>query len=195
LAHLIQTWTANTGEEVTLTDAQVLNLYHIICGYDPAKPETDQGGTLIEVLNWSRKHLIAGKQRVGAFAAVRPLNHSHVCAAIDLFGGAYIGLGLPVSAGAQIGKVWDVPAGGLHGDGAWGTWGGHCVSVEAYDAEGLTCITWGQPQKLTWAFWNAYVDECHAVLSGTDWTALAGKCPAGSFDFAQLQADLALLAA
>ena len=195
LCHLIQTWTANTGEEFTLTDTQVLNLYHIICGYDPAKPETDQGGTLTQVLTWSRKHLIAGKQRVGAFAAVRPLNHSHVQAAIDLFGGVYIGLGLPVSAGAQIGKVWDVPTGGLHGDGAWGSWGGHCVNVVDYDAEGLTCITWGQPQRMTWRFWDAYCDESYAVLSGTDWAALAGKCPAGAFDFAALEADLKLLAA
>ena len=68
------------------------------------------------------------------------------------------------------------------------TWGGHAVSIVAYDAEGLTAITWGQPQRLTWEFWDAYTDEAYAVLSH-DWIEESGLNPDG-FNFAQLTKDL-----
>ncbi len=67
-----------------------------------------------------------------------------------------------------------------------GSWGGHAVPVIAYDASGLTCITWGALKRMTWAFWDAYCDEAYACLS-RDWAA--ARAPSG-FDWAALDADL-----
>ena len=60
------------------------------------------------------------------------------------------------------------------------------MPVIAYDASGLTCITWGALKQMTWAFWDAYCDEAYACLS-KDWAA--AKAPSG-FDWAALDADL-----
>jgi hypothetical protein len=59
--------------------------------------------------------------------------------------------------------------------------------VPKYDANGFTCITWGQQKTVTLAFWKKYCDETHTLL-GQDWLAAKGS-PVG-FDQAQLQADL-----
>lgn len=90
---------------------------------------------------------------------------------------------LPKSAQTQ--DVWDVDT---SPNGQPGSWGGHCVFVPDYDANGLTCITWGAPKKMTWGFWGTYCDEAHALLS-PDWQPPAG------FDMAALQADLGTVTA
>jgi len=63
--------------------------------------------------------------------------------------------------------------------------------VEAYDARGLTCITWGQTKKMTWSFWDAYCDEAYALLSEI-WAPEKKIAPAG-FDLAALKSDLSEL--
>jgi hypothetical protein len=83
-----------------------------------------------------------------------------------------------------------VPASGLEGDGAPGSLGGHCVYVVGYDPRGLTCITWGKLQRMSWNFWWAYCDESYGLLS-KDWIA-KGKAPSG-FDATALIADMAAL--
>ena len=104
-------------------------------GYKPSDPSTDRGAVELDVLRYWRKTGVGG-YKIDAFVALEPKNHLHVQAAVDLFGGSYIGLALPVSAQQQ--KVWSVPPGGPTGTGAPGSWGGHAVVVEAYDAHGLT---------------------------------------------------------
>jgi hypothetical protein len=183
--HIIQTWTANTATEVTLPDSAILTAYEKAAGYDPKDPSTDRGAVEIDVLRYWRKHGVGG-HKIDSFIAVEPKNRAHVRAAIDLFGGAYIGLGLPVSAQKQ--NVWSVPPGGASGQGAPGSWGGHAVVIEAYDDHFLTCITWGQKKKMTWGFWEAYCDEAYALLS-TDWVSSKKPSPE-HFDLAALKADL-----
>jgi hypothetical protein len=184
--HIIQVWTANAGkDEVTVTDDQVVNAYERITGYDPSDPRTDQGAVEIDVLNYWRRSGI-GKHKISAYAALEPKNHIHVRAAVDLFGGAYIGLALPVSAQTQ--RVWSVPPSGASGTGAPGSWGGHAVVIEAYNAHSLTCITWGQKKTMTWGFWDTYCDEAYALLS-PDWVNAKKPSPE-NFDLAALEADL-----
>jgi hypothetical protein len=85
-----------------------------------------------------------------------------------------------------------VPAQGLSGDGAPGSWGGHAVFVVAYDGRGLTCISWGKLQRMSWNFWVAYCDESYGLLS-KDWIersgAKSGLAPSG-LDVAALAADM-----
>lgn len=181
--HAVQIWTANLGAEITVPDPTVEQFYEEWDGYNPADPSTDQGGVELDVLNSWRQGGFAGHILTG-FADPHPANLEAVRQAIELFGGVYIGLSLPLSAQNQA--VWAVteptdPAA------APGSWGGHCVFVPKYDQNGFTCITWGGLQVMTKAFWLEYCDEAHALLS-KDWLGAKGS-PQG-FNLAQLQADL-----
>lgn len=189
-AHSVQLTTANANPpEVTLPDSAVLALYEAACGYNPADPSSDRGGVERCVLNYWRQNGIGGAgHAISAYAAVNPLNQAEVSQAINLFCFVYIGVMLPVSAQSQVGGVWDVDNTTA---GAPGSWGGHAVIVCQYDPAGLTVITWGAKQRMTWDFWKRYVDEAYVCLT-PDWIAKDGQSPSG-FDLAALQADLALV--
>ena len=58
----------------------------------------------------------------------------------------------------------------------------------AYDARGVTCVTWGALQQMTWSFWEAYCEEAYAILSN-DYLTGKKKTPQG-FGLPQLQVDL-----
>ncbi len=129
-------------------------------------PKPDNGLVLLDSLRkWRREGWeAAGKQyNIYAFAQVERTEHADVRAAIYLLRGLNCGIMLPKSAQGQFseGKPWSVVAGP---DGAVGSWGGHCVYVGAYSPEGLTCVTWGKKQVMTWEFWNRYCDESFAIV-------------------------------
>ena len=109
--------------------------------------------------------------------------------ALFLIGPVYIGVNLPLSA--QGATSWDVPAGGPTGNGAPGSWGGHCVPIVAYDASGVTVITWGAKLLATWAFLAAYMDEDYVPVS-QDFVDAQGEDPAG-LSLAQMVADATAL--
>ncbi|HWZ75935.1 MAG TPA: hypothetical protein VNX87_05325, partial [Candidatus Sulfotelmatobacter sp.] len=69
-----------------------------------------------------------------------------------------------------------------------GSWGGHAIPVVAYDSRGVTCVTWGALQSMTWSFWEAYCEEAYAILSN-DYLTKKKQTPQG-FNLQQLQADL-----
>lgn len=172
--HGIQTWTANTTGEVIITDTMTVDFYGKTTGYIPGKPDTDQGGVELDVLTWWQKHSFGDLYTLESFAYVDPKRTTLVKSAIHLMGGVYIGVSLPNSAQNQA--IWDVPVSGARGDGEPGSWGLHCVWIMAYDETGLTCVTWGQAWKMTWAFFYTYCDEAYALLSSL-W--YAAKNPTG----------------
>ena len=188
--HLIMEWTANAGKKmVTPTDKQVVAAYSAITGYNPATGANDNGANEIDVLNYWRQSGVAS-HKIGAYVALEPSNHQHVMDSVYVFGGCYIGLQLPTSAQSQTQnhQPWSVPPGGPNGDGKPGSWGGHAVPVMAYDARGLTVVTWGALQTMTWSFWEAYCDEAYAILTN-DYLTGKKQTPQG-FSITQLQADL-----
>ena len=189
-AHAVQVWTAARlpSSEYTVADSVVLSAYEAWDGYDPNNHDTDQGGIELDVLtDWKANGL--GDHGLEAFAAVNVKNQDEVKTAIDLFGGVYIGLSLPLSAQDQ--DVWDTASNTPPDQRAPGSWGGHAVFVPAYDVSSLTCVTWGALKKMSWGFFNAYCDEAYALL-GANWVQDAPNAPSG-FDAAQLMADLALI--
>jgi hypothetical protein len=139
-----------------------------------------------------------------------------IATAIWLFGGAYIGVELPIRAQNQ--DVWDVPT---HpgSDDEPGSWGGHAIYLVGYDRKmaiddcrlsiekqstigngqssvdnrqsTITCITWGRPKKMTWAWFQKYCSEAYALVSKA-WLKASGVAPCG-FDLATLEADLELV--
>jgi len=183
--HLIEEWTSNVGQEVVPSDDAIVAAYSAITGYDPQTGNNDNGAVELDVLNYWRKTGIADR-KIDAYVALEPSNHDHIRAAVYIFGGCYIGLALPITAQTQ--RVWSVPPGGSQGDGAPGSWGGHAVPVVAYDALGLTVVTWGALKQMTWSFWETYCDEAYAILS-EDFVDV-NKIAANGIDLPTLMADL-----
>ena len=105
-AHMIQCWTANAGDAFTPTNAQVIAAYSATGHYVPGNPATDRGAVELDVLSVWRQQGIAG-HKIDAYVAFSPRNFEHTRQAINIFGGIYIGLALPLSAQNQ--NVWDVP--------------------------------------------------------------------------------------
>ena len=116
VGHSIQTWTANNGSEVTISDQDVLNAYIAVTGeegaaYNPQTGANDNGCNEIDVLNYWRTTGVGG-HKLGAYAAVAHTSEQELQEAIWLFGACYIGVNLPLAAQQQInsGQAWDVPA-------------------------------------------------------------------------------------
>jgi hypothetical protein len=188
--HLIMEWTANAGKKMVVpTNKQIVAAYSAVTGYNPKTGANDNGAVELDVLNFWRQSGIAG-HKIGAFVALEPSNHNHIMDAVYMFEGCYIGVELPISAQAQTQnhQPWSVPPGGTTGDGKPGSWGGHAIPVVAYDSRGVTVVTWGALQTMTWTFWEAYCDEAYAILS-PDYMDDKQKAPQG-FSISELQADL-----
>jgi hypothetical protein len=175
---------------VTPTDQQIVAAYSAITGYNPVSGANDNGANELDVLNYWRQTGIAG-HKIGAYVALEPANHNHIMDSVYIFEGCYIGVQLPISAQAQTQnhQPWSVPPGGATGEGKPGSWGGHAIPVVAYDTRGVTVVTWGALQVMTWSFWDAYCDEGYAIIS-SDYLNGNEQAPQG-FSMQQLQADLA----
>jgi hypothetical protein len=175
-AHAITVYNGLTKANVIMDQADLVKLYFQLTG------GVDSGLDEMKVLNyWQSTGIDA--QKILAFVSIEPKDHAHVQQAIQLFGGVY--LGFQVQANAQqefeAKKPW-IP-GKLTND-------GHAVYAVAYDQTGVTVLTWGNTQTATWAWWDECVDEAYGILPPN--AQQAGFAP--GFDFAQLQADLKLVA-
>lgn len=189
IGHMIEAWTAALGKVKRLTEATVTRFYWRT-GTPPSNTgraggPTDDGRVELEVLKAWRSNGIGG-HKILAFTALDVADHRLAKVGTWLFGGLYIGLALPVTAQTQT--VWDVVGDGKTGPATPGSWGGHAVDVVAYDEAGLTVVTWGALVRMTWAFWDAYVDEAYAIVS-RDFLTAKGQTPQG-FDLQALLADL-----
>lgn len=185
--HMIEEWTANTGTEETLTDAQILKAYNHF-----AKGNADAGANMLDVLKYWRATGI-GSDKINAFVQLEPQNDTEARDAINLFGNCYIGVALPdfaVAPGTDFLKTpWVVPPQGPVGNAAPNPQNGHCIPAVGYDTRNLYVVTWGDLKSMSWQFYDAYMDEAFAVLSN-DWiNQKVGTSPSG-FNMAALQQDL-----
>jgi hypothetical protein len=179
-------WTAANGNPRPPTQADIDRWYREACGWDPADPSTDRGGIMLLVANYFRKQGL-----IDAFVALDPKNESHLKHAVNLFGGAYVGVDLPLSAQKQ--ERWRLAPGGTMGDPTPGSWGGHAIwALPKYDASGIWCVTWGGLKFMTWAWWQVHNDEAFAFLS-REWADGDGAPNGKVFD--QLREDLARVSA
>lgn len=187
VGHMIQAFSFLAGSIKKVSSAAIEKGYWETgtppSAHGTAGGPTDDGRVELDVLNYMRKTGVSG-HTFTAYAEIDTRDHTEAKASVALLGGAYIGLSLPVTAQRQ--KVWDVVGDGKTGDSAPGSWGGHAVNVIGYDKTGPTIVTWGAPLKMTWAFWDAYVEEAYAIVSPDR--------VSGALDLAALEADLAKIA-
>ncbi len=176
-ANIILALTTLAQRPVRLADAEILAFYASVSGYDPADPATDEGAMVEDVLAAWHARGIAG-DRLDGFASIPLDDHDRVRRAIAHLGPVDLGVNLP--QGWLQASTWDVGTAGQ------GIAGGHCVTAVGYDDEGPLVVSWGQVFRLSWAGWDAFVEEAHVLLSrdalrasgkdaeGVDWATLAG---------------------
>ena len=162
----------------TPAEDDILRVYQIL------SPD-DDGCVLLDVLNYWRKNPICGVQ-LGAYAAVNPQDQDEAEVALEIFGGLYAGAQLPLAAQTQ--DVWGVAPAPSPQSPVPGSWGGHCIPFGKYDAQRVSCVTWGAVKDATWPWLQEYVDELYALIS-PDWPNGAGVTPEG-LDMAALRSDL-----
>lgn len=152
------------GRVLAVSTQETLALYTAVTGFDPnAGPPgsnpTDNGAQCADVLSfWNRTGFLG--EKIFAYAKVDVTNLAEVKQAIGIFGQLYCGFNFPTSAMSQFnaGQPWTVVQGASID-------GGHCVTVGAYDADGLSCVTWGAVQRMDWSFWSTYFDEAYVIVT------------------------------
>jgi hypothetical protein len=195
-AHADLLWSAAAQhKELSISTNQVLHAYEHVTGYDPkagppgANP-TDKGTNLLDALSYWR-HTGIDRKKITAYVEVDPTDIDHVKSAIDLFGCAYVGVQLP---DAVLPTEQGVPQWTVSPDGSAARQpnpvNGHCIVYSAYDAHGVTVVTWGMTVQASWAFHTAYCDELYAALSHL-WFGRSADPP--GLNQAELQADLAAI--
>lgn len=132
--HQIQLWLDADGVDVVPAEADTLQAYAEVTGFNPADPSTDRGANLLDALNFWRKTgmpwTVNGtpmRHEIAGYAKIEHTNHAEAKLAIAEFGGAYLGVNLPLAAQAQFGsgKHWTV---GRGPNSVPGSWGGHCLA-------------------------------------------------------------------
>ena len=188
-AHETMLLAREAGNAITFIDAAVLGDYAAVTGFDPAKPETDQGTDVQQAAEYRRTTGVidahGSRHRIAAYLALKPGNLQHLYQATYLFGAAGIGLQLPATALQQSkqGQTWDVVAGAPID-------GGHYVPLVGRQAAGLHVISWGPDQVMSDTFLKQYCDEAIAYVSLE--CLVNQKSPEG-FSYADLISDLAAL--
>jgi hypothetical protein len=177
-AHLFLTQAGAERRSISISEADVVSTYRALSdGKDDGLVETD-------VLEYARTRGLAGNHW-DEWVAIDPKKHDEVKACAALFCGVYMGAELPVNAQSQL--LWDAAA-SVDGDAAPGSWGGHAMAVVGYDDSGVSFATWGAVKQATWAWWDAYVDECYVCLDAdrqfvrdfVDWSTLQAELRSAS---------------
>lgn len=179
---MVRTAQAGAGKIVIPTQAETLQLYSEVTGFDPNDPSTDQGGDLVTTAQYMQKTgmLIGGQRHTeDGNGVIDPANTDHIKWAICLFGCAPLALNLPQSALDQFdaGEPWDVAGNGT-------IVGGHDVLGVEYRTESLPSnpgwlvVTWGKRWPVTNAFMAKYLAEVVPV-GAKDFITADGLAPSG----------------
>jgi hypothetical protein len=184
-AHQLQVWDSRAGHPFVPSVTDTVQAYSNITGYNPAVPGSDRGTNMMSALNYWRSTGISGRT-ITAYARINPRTVTDIEVAIAWFGGAYIGIQLPLNCQSQ--STWVIRPGP---GSAAGSWGGHCVPIVGYGPASLWVNTWGNIIEMSWTFLATYCDEAYALLS-EEWMESSGVSPS-KLAWGQLQADLANL--
>lgn len=162
--HEYMLWNKEATKDVVFTTDNVLAAYTAVTGFNPNDPDSDQGTDMELAAKYRRRTGVVDdkgtRHKVGAYLAIEPNNRTELKQAVSTFSAVGIGIQVPESAQTQFseGKPWTVVKNSP-------IEGGHYVPVVGYDSKYLYVVTWGQVQKMAWAFFDKYNDEGIAYLS------------------------------
>jgi hypothetical protein len=176
MAHAITVYNGLVAKKEIMSKQAVEKVYFQLTG------GVDSGLDELNVLNYWQSHKV-GSDQILAFVKLDPKNHTHVELAIQIFGGVYLGFQVQQNCIQEFDNHQPWTPGPLTND-------GHAVYAVAYDASGVTVLTWGNTQQATWAWWDECVDEAYAILPPEAKSASF----APGYNLAQLQQDLSAVA-
>lgn len=164
-AHETMLWRAVAGSLVPFNDQAVIAAYSAVTGYDPAKPDTDQGTDMQQAAAW-RLHTgivdaVGATHKVDAYASISVGNVTEIVQAAYLFGAVGVGVQLPTTALDQFDRAerWTDNQGPQ-------IEGGHYFPCIGRNSNGdLLIVTWGRLHAATPSFIAKYMDEGLAYLS------------------------------
>lgn len=190
-AHEVMAWKHGAGAESMFRDEDVLSDYAAVTGFDPAKPDTDEGADMSDAAKYRRLVGLVDAQgvrhKINSYVALEPGNPSDLALATYLTGATGVGLRLPSVAMDQFDqeKPWRLVSGARPGP-------GHYVSCMGRNSAGhFMVVTWGRLHAMTAEFYDKYCDEALAYISPD---ALRDKTTPEGFDAAFLSHSLAALA-
>lgn len=174
-------------------DQDVLADYSAVTGFDPAKPETDQGADMQVAASYRRKTGIldssGARSKIDGYVALRAGDERDLALATYLTGAVGVGLQFPESAWDQFDaeEPWQIVPGSPVN-------GGHYVPCVGRNSNGdFLVITWGRIHAMAPEFYAKYCDEAVSYIS-LQILDTRGLTPEG-FAADQFQATVAALAA
>jgi hypothetical protein len=176
---------ANTmaGRPFKWTDKQVLADYSKVTGFDPAKPETDQGTDMMKAAAYRLKTGIADTSRrrhkIAGYVGLEPGNWEQYRVAAYLFGAAGIGM-------LWTGANWDQMKRRQPIDYVRGASndGGHYICGVGDHQKIISTVSWGAIMGMTRKCYDMQVDEALAYVI-PDYLNSKGQTPEG-FDLPAL---------
>ena len=145
------------------------SFYSASTGYDPARPETDQGGIEADVLAYQAMHGFPADMQdplVALYATSDPGDLNALRTVAWQCGSAYLGVDLALAD--QSAGVWDTSTPADAGDAMPGSWGGHCLLAWDWtgieDTDTVRLVTWGALQPATWRWVRSRLTEVHALM-------------------------------
>lgn len=165
-AHEHMLWTSTWGRKRSrFTTRDVLSDYSAVTGFDPSKPETDQGTDVKTAASYRRKTGIVDatgrRHKIDSYVALEIGNVDQLFLAMWLTGASGIGFQLPREArnAFDAQQPWAVPN-KAHVE------GGHYVSgVGRAESGNIVIVTWGKTQEVTPDFYERFNDETIAYIS------------------------------
>lgn len=159
-AHEHMLWTAEgEGIAAKFTTKNVLADYSAVTGFDPSRPDSDQGTDMQTAAAYRQKTGVVdstGKRhKIDAYAALRVGDTAQLATAVWLFNAVGVGVECPASMEDQFsaGQVWDVVPGDKID-------GGHYIPCVGRNSEGnFVFVSWGKLQAATPEWVAKYMDE------------------------------------
>jgi hypothetical protein len=165
-AHETMIWSIEGGQpRARFLTKNTLSDYGAVTGFNPARPDSDQGTDMAEAAEYRQKTGIVdatGKRhKIDGYVALKIGNFEQMIFATWIFGATGVGLELPTQAMDQFDRnqVWTVPSKPKME-------GGHYVSGVGRDKDGnLEIVTWGKVAPITPQFYERFSDEAIAYIS------------------------------
>ena len=180
-----------TGSPVRVTADDVKAAYMKYGGYDPNRPETDNGFVIRDLLGIAQREGLFGV-KVLAYALVGG-DPVEMAIASWLGCGVIGGYSLPISAQGQVSatgrQLWYVPPGGFPSGQGPGSWGGHCIHSQKQSPTLLGGNSWGEDTTWTLEWDGQCCDERWIVLVDAWFDPVLRRAPNG-FALEDLLADV-----
>jgi hypothetical protein len=173
VGHWEQTVTWNVGRYWAPTEAQTIQFYGDITGYDPQTGAHDDGTFFADLLNRMKSQGWNGHKWDAVSVMLNWFNPRALLGAIYNFGGALLALSLPDDYAAQFFRPQPMDVSGPPNPN-----NGHLVNLGGKSKGLVHCNTWGSQKALTDAFMQRYGYSVFVPFSG-DWLKANGKTPSG----------------